>query len=236
MRKILLLCGLGIFGLWSSLIKAEGPEFSADVVTINLNDRTERVIGKIYIGNFRQRKEMSISDKRTIEEYGQTVVQIINPQRQAMWQLFPEKRKYWERNGKIPMEQPPLPGDSRHPCSQGKEKGISCAKLGTDNIGNRQTDKWELSFMREGKTMRSLVWIDPKLGMAIREESPGMAAMELRNIKEEAQPDNLFELPNGYQKTEPPQGRSAPSSSPGSNGASASPPSQVTPPRSAPPR
>lgn len=193
-----------VIGLWSSLINAGGPEFSADVVTINLKDNTERTVGKIYIGNFRQRKEMMVPDKRMSDEFGQTLIQIVNPQRQAMWRVFPEKHKYWEWTGKIPMEQPPMPGDSRHPCAQGKDKGIVCSKLGSDTLNNRQVDKWELSFSREGKTMRSLVWIDPKLGMAIREESPGLGVMELRNIKEEPQPDSLFEVPKDYQKLDPP--------------------------------
>jgi hypothetical protein len=207
MRKVVLLCILGIAGAWSSLVFAGGPAFSAEVVTINIRDRTERSVGKIYVDNFRQRKEMSIPDKRAIAEYGQTVIQIVNPQRQAMWQIFPEKRKYWEWLGKIPTEQLPLPGDSRHFCAKTKDRGVSCAKLAAESLGDRTTDKWELMITREGRTMKTLVWIDPKLGMPIREESSGVGAMELRNIKEGPQPDSLFEIPADFQKVEPPQGR-----------------------------
>ncbi|CAK0739476.1 conserved exported hypothetical protein [Gammaproteobacteria bacterium] len=205
MNKFLLLCVLGVAGLWSPVSQAVGPEFSADVVAINLKDQTEHAIGKLYVSNFRQRKEMAVPDKRATEEYGQTVVQIVNPQRQAMWQVFPDKHKYWEWTGKIPTEQAPLPGDSHHFCAQGK--GISCSKLTTEPLGSRMADKWELSVTKDGKkNMQSLVWIDPKLGMPIREEVPGVGAMELRNIKEGTQPDSLFEIPTGFQKTEPPQG------------------------------
>jgi hypothetical protein len=207
MRKVLLWCILGFTGLWWSVSQAEGPEFSADVVTINLKDQSEHSIGKLYVGNYRQRKEMSVPDKRAVQEYGQKVIQIINPQRQAMWQIFPEKHKYWEWTGKIPMEQPPLPGDSRHFCAQGKARGVSCTKLATEKVGNRQADKWELAISRNGKNIKSLVWIDPKLGMPIREEVPGVGAMELRNIEEGAQPDSLFEIPAGFQKVDPPRGR-----------------------------
>jgi hypothetical protein len=208
MRKILLLlCILGTTGLWSSLSFAKGPEFSADVVTVNLKTMDEHAIGKMYVGNFRQRKEMSIPDERAIAQYGKTIIQIVNPQRQAMWQIFPEKQMYWEWAGKIPMAQPPLPGDSRHFCAKGKARGISCTKLASEKVGDRQADKWELVIMKGGKTIRTLVWIDPKLGMPIREESPGMGAMELRNIKEGSQPDSLFEVPDGYKKVDPPRGR-----------------------------
>jgi len=228
MRKILLFCIFGMAGLWSSLGWTGGPEFSADVMTINLKDRTEHSIGKIYVGNFRQRKEMSIPDKRTTEEYGQSVIQIVNPQRQAMWQVFPEKHKYWEWTGKIPMEPSPLPGDSRHFCAQAKDRGISCTKLASEKIGDRLTDKWELTMMREGNPIKTLVWIEPKLGMPIREESSGMIAMELRNIKEEAQPDSLFEIPEGYQKVEPPKGRGPAGVHPGMSPQGAAPPQGAT--------
>jgi len=204
MRKIMLLIVLSGGWLLPTLSHATGPEFSADVVMINLKDQSERAVGKLYVGNFRQRKEMMVPDRAT-GQMGQ-VIQIVNPQRQAMWQVFPEKKQYWEWTGKIPMEQPPLPGDSRHVCAQGKDRGVSCKQLGNMNLSGRETDKWELSFTRDGKTMQSLVWIDPKLGMPIREEMANMGAMELRNIKEGPQPDNLFEIPAGFEKTAPPQG------------------------------
>ncbi|CAK0769569.1 exported hypothetical protein [Gammaproteobacteria bacterium] len=230
-HKTLFFLVFGFVGLCSSVSWAAAPEFSADVVAVNLKDQTERPIGKLYMSNFRQRKEMVVPDQRATEEYGQKVVQIINPQRKAMWQVFPDKQKYWEWTGNIPMEQAPLPGDPRHFCAQGK--GMSCTKLATETVNNRTVDKWELSISKDGRSVKSLVWLDQKLGMPIREEVPGMGAMELRNIKEEPQPDNLFEIPTGFQKTEPPQGR-GPGGLGGVGGPSAQPPRPGMPPQGGP--
>jgi len=236
MRKVLLLCVLGFAGLWSFASLAAGPEFSADVVAVNLKDQSEHTIGKLYVSNSRQRKEMVVPDKRATEEYGQRVVQIINPQHQAMWQVFPDKQKYWEWTGKIPMEPPPLPGDPRHFCAQGN--GMSCAKLATESLNGRMIDKWELTITKEGRTVKSFVWLDQKLGMPIREEIAGMGAMELRNIKEDSQPDNLFEIPTGFQKVEPPRGRGPGSLGVpgGSPGPSVQPPRPGIPPLGVPPQ
>ncbi|CAK0772337.1 exported hypothetical protein [Gammaproteobacteria bacterium] len=185
--------------------QAAGSEFSAEVVVVNFKEQSQQTIAKLYMSNNRQRKEVSLPEKKFPPEYGKNVVQIVNPQRQTMWQLFPDAKKYWEWNGKIPSESPPLPGDSRHLCAQNKE--IVCNKIGSEDLGGRAVDKWEVTITRDGKAMRNLVWIDTKLGLPIREETPGMGAMELRNIKEGPQPDSLFEAPADFQKIDPPQSR-----------------------------
>jgi len=202
MRKFLGMAS--VFWLVSFAGQAVGSEFSAEVVVVNFKEKSQQTI-KLYMSNNRRREEVSLPEKKFPPEYGKNVVQIVNPQRQTVWQLFPDAKKYWEWSGKIPSEAPLLPGDSRHLCAQNKE--IVCNKIGSEDLGGRTVDKWEVTITRDGKSMRNLVWIDTKLGLPIREETPGMGAMELRNIKEGPQPDSLFEAPADFQKIDPPQGR-----------------------------
>ncbi len=192
---------VGILGLLAFLCQSAygaGADFSADMVQKNLKDQKEYVVGKLFMSHGRQRTEMAISDQQAAGEYGHVLINVLNPAKGTMWQIFPDKKIYWERKGNYSADPPPLPGDSRHPCAQ----TLSCTKLGDDTVAGRQTEKWQISMKQEGQS--SLVWVDPKLGIPVREEITGLLAKELRNVKEEPQPDSLFEVPAGFQKVDPP--------------------------------
>jgi len=79
--------------------------------------------------------------------------------------------------------------------------------LGTDTVGGRQAEKWELTVTDpDGKSTSSFQWYDPVIGMNIREESGNGYFRELRNIKPGKQPDSLFKVPEGYTEISMPQG------------------------------
>jgi hypothetical protein len=79
--------------------------------------------------------------------------------------------------------------------------------LGTDSVGGRQAEKWELTMTGpDGKSTSSYQWYDPAIEMNIREESGNGYFRELRNIKLGKQPDSLFKVPAGYKEVSMPQG------------------------------
>jgi hypothetical protein len=79
--------------------------------------------------------------------------------------------------------------------------------LGSDTVGGRQAEKWELTMTGpDGKSTSSYQWYDPEIEMNIREESESGYFRELRNIKPGKQPDSLFKIPAGYDEVSMPQG------------------------------
>lgn len=81
--------------------------------------------------------------------------------------------------------------------------------LGTEQVSGRTTEKWQRTFQGPGgEAARVLQWYDPQLKIAIRQQMPGGHLRELRNIAVAPQPESLFEVPEGYQKLQPPAGAS----------------------------
>jgi hypothetical protein len=77
--------------------------------------------------------------------------------------------------------------------------------VGTDTVNGRKTRKWETVITRtDGQSTRSTQWYDPELKIVIREEMPGGYVRELKNISVGPQPAELFQIPAGYQKINPP--------------------------------
>lgn len=77
--------------------------------------------------------------------------------------------------------------------------------LGRQLLDGREVEHWrQVSVTPEGATSWASQWYDPQLQIAIREELPGGYYRELRDIRIAAQPEQLFEIPAGYRRVEPP--------------------------------
>jgi hypothetical protein len=77
--------------------------------------------------------------------------------------------------------------------------------LGTESIAGRAVEKWEMTTtVPNEQPVQSLQWYDPELKLAVREEFPGGFVRELTNIQVGPQPDELFTVPAGYSRMEPP--------------------------------
>jgi hypothetical protein len=91
---------------------------------------------------------------------------------------------------------------SRDVCAHHGQSGsqdVSCRPLGEDTLNGRPAVKWELSETSNGQTATQYVWVDPKLGAAIRIDA-GRATHELQNIQEAPQPARLFAIPADYRR------------------------------------
>ena len=77
--------------------------------------------------------------------------------------------------------------------------------MGQEKIAGRNTEKWQrIITMPDGTSQNMLQWYDPELKLTIREQLPNGFTRELRQIKLVSQPAELFKVPAGYRKIDPP--------------------------------
>jgi len=75
-----------------------------------------------------------------------------------------------------------------------------------EQLEGRNVEKWETVISRSGQQpVRSVQWLDPELGVPVRGQGPDGSTFALRNIQVGPQPAELFTVPAGFQKVEPPQ-------------------------------
>jgi hypothetical protein len=88
------------------------------------------------------------------------------------------------------------------PCARnpGASATSTCAKTGTETIGGRTADKYELKTSVRGQSLTVNVWIDTRLRIVLKSDMQGSLTYELQNVQEGPQPASLFEMPAGYQK------------------------------------
>ena len=250
--KVSTLCSLAaglLVTAFSSVVLA-GVEFSADMV--QHGPQGEMSSGKMFVGDKRVRTEMA--------HQGQQVIRVTDENRGVEWILFPEQKKYMEQQLGAPGEQRPgaKSKPDEDPCVG--MPGLTCRKLGEEDIGGRTAVKWEMVASHQGQTVTSTQWIDkergvplrqempdgqttelkfvamesldgrqvekwemvaampgrpenrtfqwfdPELDLSVRQEFPGGMVSELKNIRVGKQPDELFNIPAGYERMSAPQG------------------------------
>lgn len=82
--------------------------------------------------------------------------------------------------------------------------------VAAEELGGRQVEKWEMvATSPDQPETRTFQWFDPELDLAVRQEFPGGMASELTNIRVGKQPDELFNIPAGYERMPVPQGMPA---------------------------
>lgn len=154
-----------------------GVQFSADMVSRGPDDQL--TTGKMYVGGSRMRVEMS--------QQGQTVIRIQDQERKMEWLLFPDRQGYLERampagaDVQAPMS---APSAETNPC-EGVE-GLSCRKVGQEDVAGRAAVKWEMTMTRDGQTLTGAQWLDVERGLPLRYQMPNGQSMELRMLGAES--------------------------------------------------
>jgi hypothetical protein len=166
---------LGLAAVLSTGTAFAGAEFSAEMVQHGPQGKTPS--GKMYVGDKRVRTEML--------HQGQEIIRVTDDQRGIEWIMFPEQKKYMEHKLGGPGGQPPVAKTSpaEDPC--GGMPGLTCRKIGEEEIGGRTAVKWEMIAAHQDETMKSTQWIDKERGVPLRQEMPNGQATELRFIAEE---------------------------------------------------
>jgi hypothetical protein len=93
----------------------------------------------------------------------------------------------------------PANGDLCARLDKSSSQNVSCRSLGEDTLNGRPAVKWAMTATYNGQTATQYVWVDPKLGAAVRIDA-GRATHELQNIQEAPQPARLFAIPADYRR------------------------------------
>ncbi|HAW71591.1 MAG TPA: hypothetical protein DCY84_00825 [Firmicutes bacterium] len=165
------------------LLAAAMAEFSADMT---ITDGKEVTKGKIYVKPNKMRQEI-------ISEDG-TAVTILRMDKKVAWTLMPDLGSYMEV---------PLDFDPNGPQAEaGKYETVN---VGTETIGGYHCEIVKYVY-KDKKLGNTIIWQAKELGgFGIKIEnynSKGKleTTTTFTNIKAEKQPDELFELPEGYSK------------------------------------
>jgi hypothetical protein len=163
------------FAVTVAVAADDGPpiEFSAE--TVNSGPKGQPMTGKMYIGKSGLRREYTQQDKQVIE--------IINESQHAAWLLFPDEKTYLEQR-RDPQKAPAgAKPDPSNPCA-GAPDTVTCSNLGVEDVHGRKADKWEIISSHQGRTTRTVQWIDQERHVALKQEFPG-GSSEYRMIGKE---------------------------------------------------
>jgi hypothetical protein len=163
---------------------AWAQEFSADQIVTTSNMKE---VGTLYYRLDRWRLETRVGEYETIS--------IFRLDKRLVWTLLPKDKKY--------MEMPMLDDDLPLPAKIVGE--IERAVVGQEEVEGFLCDKLVVRYSKEDEICEMRYWIPKELGVPIRSEAPDLNwKNELKNIRGGSQPDELFEVPSGYELFVPP--------------------------------
>lgn len=170
---------IGVFGVM--LTYGETVDFSGDLV---LSDAKGKITsGKIFIKAGQKIRQEVAAD-------GMTSVTILRLDKMISWTLLPNKQ-YMEMK---------IPANPNGPVNTQYEQ----ISLGTQTINGYVCQGTQYKY-KDKSLGTSSIWVANRLGYGIKMETRDSAnkltsTFEVKNLKEGAQPDALFEIPAGYTK------------------------------------
>ena len=146
-------------------------EFSADAVM--KSPQHADTVSKMYVSKNAVRTE--------VDAEGQTFIEIVFPEEGRAIMLNPKLKAYRE----VVTDKKLSAGTKKNatPCDQ--IPGATCENLGNETINGRETDKWQVISMHQGKKQRTLHWIDKERKLALREFFPDGSVAELNMLSKE---------------------------------------------------
>jgi len=167
--------GTGAASLWLSLVlagtvvssQAGGIAFSADMTQRG----PEGVVssGKLYVSGDKRRVEVSRGSE--------SMVSIMDGTRGLALTLFPSRQSYTEQKSPAGVVAVDAPAD---PCAG--NPGAQCRSLGQEQVAGRDTEKWEVRYRQQGKTLTSHQWIDRERRIPLRQETSDGQRSELHFV------------------------------------------------------
>jgi hypothetical protein len=152
-----------------------GAQFSADMVRHGPDGQA--TAGKMFVGDRRTRMEMT--------QKGHEIVRISDEKRGTEWVLFPADKTYLERGAPAgspaaPNPPPAAPSAETDPCTG--VPGLTCRRVGTEDVNGRAAVKWEMSATEQGQTLTGTQWIDVERGLPLKYLMPNGQTMELKLV------------------------------------------------------
>jgi len=156
------------FVLLSADVVAATVEFSATAV--QQFPQGQKKMAQMNVGQDGVRREYVYN--------GQTIVEIYRPSKGLRYLILPQQKTYElaEATETISaMNQ--ASSTSTNPCTG--IVGEKCKLLAKETINGRRADKWEVSRLIDGKTIKALIWVDIERGQALRQFFPDGSIVEL---------------------------------------------------------
>ena len=161
-------------------------EFSADTITTYKGG--DKVTGKMYYKADRFRMDMNVGDDMMV---------ITRLDKKVVWNVMPSEKMY------IEMAFDP----KKKPMVESKFEGeVERKEVGEEMIDGHPTKKYLVTYRSGNDTEQVYQWLATDIKFPIKSAAvDGSWTQEFRNVKMATQPDNLFEVPPGYEKMEMPQ-------------------------------
>lgn len=180
---------------------AEARDFSADLLKLDAAGGAGAIAGKVFVAG----------DKVRIETADVPGGFFLLDGERAAYFVRPSQHIYMDAKQSSWLSQLLVPVDPADPCRKWQAMAVlagaadqggawRCEKLGADPIDGRPAVKYATT---SPKGQHSDGWIDPSLGFLVRIQAADDAGFELHNIREDAQPESLFEIPASYLKFDP---------------------------------
>ncbi len=165
-------------------VAAQGPaaQFSADAVQM-APDKQIRT-ARMFVGEDRVRMEYKQDGKR--------VAELVDWKQGRAVLLMLDEGTYLEKN--VPPPSVAVQPKKAHvdgPCEA--IPLATCQHLGQETLSGRQVDKWEMVLVRDGKSERSLHWVDRQRHMPLRQFWPDGSITELKPLGNEILNDRAVE-------------------------------------------
>ena len=163
-----IVCAIG-FCLSAAASAGSNVQFSAQAVQSAPDGKSRQA--SMYVGDNQVRMEHKRGDA--------DMVQIYDMKSKRVLVLVPQQKVYMQRD--LPegaAVNPMLPQEKHNPCATFPD--ASCKQLGSESVYGRSVSKWEIAVVREGKTLRSLHWIDDERAMPLRDVWPDGSVSELK--------------------------------------------------------
>jgi hypothetical protein len=186
---------------------ARAQEFSADVTTVDAEGQLNAA-GKLSVSNGKVRFETpDVPNAFFLVSSNPSGAYLIRPAQRVFMDAGQTSRvillfvsvnpddpcPQWMAIGKLaglPGQNPP------------RKTEWHCDRVGNDLVSGRSTVRFQAATLDGG---RRTGWIDPLLRFPLKIAAEDGTTFELRNIVEEAQPPNRFEIPSGFIKFDPRQ-------------------------------
>ena len=162
-----------------------GPitSFSADHVTVSPGQ--PELIGRVFVA------------PQKVRVGRVPMVYILREDLGVMWMMVPERKVYHE----MPRDEAPLDAMMR----EVSQEQIIAEELVTETVNGFLCRKLRIKTSVEILGTRhegtAVVWTTPALAIPIRSKTEDGTVSELRELRPGTQPEELFEIPQGYEKT-----------------------------------
>ena len=161
-------------------------EFSADTITTMKGG--QKVEGKMYFKPDKFRMDMKTNEN---------ILMITRIDKKVVWNVMMKQKSYIEM---------PFDPETRPKVEEKYPGEIERKEVGRETIDGHPTIKYLITYKTDSKKNQVYQWLAKDISFPMKSAAvDGAWIQEFRNVRMASQPDNLFEVPQGYTKIQMPQ-------------------------------